>query len=78
MSELYFSLTILEHKTIEDTIIKSQSSKSKTKVKIFEGFSNFCEEVKYMRQSITFSFEGDIFSEKAQRTGMIMREAFFG
>ena len=62
------------YKTIQDMIDKIQKLKGKTKLKFYQYISNYYDEMNIRRQSGTFQFKGDVFSEGAQGTSRIYHE----
>ena len=66
-----------KYKTTEGLIIKLQNSNRETKVKFRQNKSDNFDQMNFMRQSITFRFEEDIFSKFAPGIAFIKHEPLF-
>ena len=72
-----FSMFNTTYSSTQDTIIKLQLLKGKTKWKVHKIISNYYDEVIIRRQSGTIQFEEDPFGENVQGTGKIYHQVLF-
>ena len=63
MGEINFSLTNTKFISIESLIVKVQKLEGKTKMTHLPDFSNYKDEMKYLRQTGSFHFEEDILAK---------------
>ena len=63
---MFYSMANTAYNSTQDTNIKLQSLKGRTKLKFYKNISNYCDEVNNRRHSGTFQFEEDPFSKSAE------------
>ena len=72
---MLFLMMNKKYKTLEEMIDKLQILGGKTKFKFLKDFITSYDDLKYLRQSGFFHFEGDTLSENAPNRAMNMHEA---